>query len=84
MYDLMWYLSDRTWPGPNIVLLNNVLAQTGWNGPAITADNWKHEMVAVISGFDWDKVTADISPFIEKQRELQMLTKDNLLKLLKD
>jgi hypothetical protein len=29
-YDLVWYLSDPFWPPPNLVLLNNALAQTGW------------------------------------------------------
>lgn len=23
IYDLIWYLSDRSWPEPNLVLLNN-------------------------------------------------------------
>jgi predicted nucleotidyltransferase component of viral defense system len=32
VYDLMWYLSDRTWPNPNILLLRNALLQTGWKG----------------------------------------------------
>src|SRR4029079_83899 len=27
-YDLLWYLSDPTWPSPNLVLLNNALRQT--------------------------------------------------------
>jgi LuxR family maltose regulon positive regulatory protein len=27
IYDLLWYLSDPTWPPPNLVLLNNALAQ---------------------------------------------------------
>lgn len=31
LYDLMWYLSDPTWPAPNLIQLNNALKQTGWN-----------------------------------------------------
>jgi len=31
-YDLFWYLSDSGWPGPNLTLLNNALAQTEWAG----------------------------------------------------
>ncbi len=30
VYDLLWYLSDPTWPPPNLVMLNNALQQTGW------------------------------------------------------
>jgi hypothetical protein len=32
LYDLLWYLSDPTWPAPNLVLLYNALRQTGWTG----------------------------------------------------
>ena len=32
LYDLIWYLSDKDWPDPNLVLLNNALNQTGWTG----------------------------------------------------
>lgn len=39
-YDLVWYLSDRAWPAPNLVLLNNALEQTGWGGPPLTEATW--------------------------------------------
>jgi hypothetical protein len=41
IYDLIWYLSDPTWPEPNIVLLKNALEQTGWEGPGVTPENWR-------------------------------------------
>ena len=83
IYDLMWYLSDRTWPRPNIALLNNALYQTGWRGRKITTDNWRKETAMQISKYDWNKVISDVRPFLEKQRDLEMLTKEILLKLLK-
>jgi predicted nucleotidyltransferase component of viral defense system len=82
VYDLFWYLSDRTWPMPNIVLLNNALKQTLWQGAEITYENWKNEISKRISQYDWDKVTADVRPFIERQQDLKLITKANLLKLL--
>jgi predicted nucleotidyltransferase component of viral defense system len=82
IYDLMWYLTDRTWPEPNIALLNNALHQTGWKGKEIAADNWREETAMRISKYDWDKVIADVRPFVEKQRDLEMMTKEILLKLL--
>lgn len=82
VYDLMWYLSDRTWPEPNIALLDNALKQTGWTGEAVTVENWRKKISLQISKYDWDKVIADVRPFVEKQRDLEMLTKENLLKLL--
>lgn len=32
LYDLVWYLSDKTWPKPNTVLLQNALVQSKWPG----------------------------------------------------
>lgn len=82
VYDLMWYLSDRTWPEPNILLLNNALKQTGWTGPELTQDNWRQHIAARLAEFEWDKIIADVKPFVEKQGDLKMLTQDNLVKLL--
>ncbi|MBC8468995.1 MAG: nucleotidyl transferase AbiEii/AbiGii toxin family protein [Planctomycetes bacterium] len=81
-YDLMWYLSDRTWPEPNIVLLNNALKQTGFSGAEMTATNWRKEIALKVSEYDWLKVIADVHPFIERQEDLKILTKQNLIKLL--
>ncbi len=82
IYDLMWYLSDRTWPQPNIVLLNNALKQTGWKGKEITAENWRKKISEQISKYDWKKVITDARPFVEHQRDLAMLIKENLIALL--
>ena len=84
VYDLMWYLSDRTWPQPNILLLNNALKQTLWTGPELTEENWRQQIAMRVSEFDWNKVIADVKPFIEKQSDLKMLSRQNLIKLLKD
>ncbi|MFO7891744.1 MAG: nucleotidyl transferase AbiEii/AbiGii toxin family protein [bacterium] len=82
IYDLMWYLSDRSWPEPNIVLLNNSVKQTGWTGPELTLENWREQIAHRLSEFDWDIIIADIKPFVEKYSDLKLLTLENLLKLL--
>ena len=84
VYDLMWYLSDRTWPKPNILLLNNALQQTGWSGAELTEENWRNHIADRITQLDWNKVIADVKPFIEKQSDIRMLTAQNLVKLLND
>lgn len=84
VYYLMWYLSDRTWPEPNLLLLNNALKQTGFSGPEMTATNWRKETALRVSQYDWHKINADVHPFLEKQEELKILTKQNLIKLLND
>jgi predicted nucleotidyltransferase component of viral defense system len=84
IYDLVWYLSDWTWPEPNMLLLSNALKQTGWDKTELTVGNWRQELADKVSQFDWDKIIADVHPFIERQQELELLTKENLLKLLKN
>lgn len=83
IYDLLWYLSDQTWPAPNIELLNNALRQTSESNIQLTKDNWRKHVSERIEQFDWEKVIADVKPFIEKQSDIQLLTKENVLKVLK-
>jgi hypothetical protein len=82
LYDLFWYLSDRSWPEPNLEYLNNALRQTEWQGPELTAINWKKEIAARLRVLDWHKAVADVRPFIERRQELELLTLPNLEKLL--
>ena len=82
VYDLLWYLSDKTWPEPNIILLNNALKQTSESNIQLTPDNWQQHVAERIEQLDWGKVIADVKPFIEKQNDIQLLTKENLIKIL--
>ena len=82
IYDLFWYLSNRRWPEPNLVLLNNALDQSGWKGGELSKDNWRNVIQERIKVMSWDRVLDDVTPFLEKETELQMLTRDNLLALL--
>ena len=82
IYDLTWYLGDRNWPNPNIKMLNNALAQTDWTGPTITVANWRSITLTRIESFSWDQLISDVQSFLQDQQELELLTKDNLAKLL--
>jgi len=82
IYDLVWYLSDRNWPNPNIKMLNNALTQTGWTGPALTVYNWRRTILTQIESISWDNLVSDAQPFLQVQQEVDLLTKDNLIKLL--
>jgi predicted nucleotidyltransferase component of viral defense system len=83
LYDLLWYLSDREWPAPNLALLNNALAQTGWEGPKVTQKNWRALTAKKLSAFDWPKLVADVRPFLEKPSEADLITRERLLGLLR-
>ena len=82
VYDLLWYLSDRSWPQPNLVLLSNALEQTKWSGPTITPQNWKSIVLSRAEEFNWDEVVADVKPFFERPEDTQFLNKETLLSLL--
>ena len=83
IYDLVWYLSDRTWPAPNLTLLNNALAQTGWRGPQVTAENWRQLVAQRVETLDFKQVAADVEPFLEHPADSALLTQQNLTSLLR-
>lgn len=84
MYDLFWYLSNRGWPDPNLVLLNHALRQTGWEGERLTEGSWRRVVRAKVKQLAWDRVVEDVEPFLEKQANIELLTRDNLLSLLEE
>ncbi len=84
VYDLIWYLSDREWPLPNLNLLNNALTQTNWSGEKVTAANWRRIIRSRIESFSWEQVMNDVQPFLASARDVDLVTKENLLKLLTD
>jgi hypothetical protein len=82
LYDLIWYLSTPDWPAPNLVMLNNALSQTGWTKPSLTADTWRSALYARLEEVSWDQVLSDVTPFLESQQERDLMTRDNLDRLL--
>lgn len=82
LYDLIWYASDPAWPSPNLVLLNNALQQTGWEGPLLTAENWKGTVLEKLRGIDWQRAAADVRPFLEVPAEVDLLTEDVAVRAL--
>ena len=65
LYDLLWYLSDPTWPLPNLTMLNNALQQTGWKGGLLTETNWRWAVREKLQAVSWNKVLGDVLPFLE-------------------
>jgi hypothetical protein len=82
LYDIIWYLSDPNWPSPNLRMLNNALQQTKWDGPELNEQNWRAMLWERLKDINWDRVRADVQPFLELQHELNLLTKENLSQLL--
>ena len=82
IYDLTWYLSDKNWSEPNLIFLNNALAQTDWQGPTLSAGNWREMLHARLESIAWEQVIDDVRPFIADTEELALLTRENVLQLL--
>ena len=80
-YDLVWYLSDRDWPAPNLVLLNNALAQTGWKGPTLDEASWVDAVRARLRSVRWDALAADVGPLLESPEDRALLTRETLARL---
>ena len=83
LYDLIWYLSDRSWPKPNLTLLNGALVQTGWNGPVLNEENWRRVLAERMSDLQWERIQVDLAPFLERQDDLSLVTYENCMKLLR-
>jgi len=83
IYDLIWYLSDPAWPPPNTELLNNALHQTGWEGRLLNQRNWHRAVREKVQDVAWDRVEDDVRPFLGPGTDPSILTKDNLLRLLR-
>ncbi|MPZ17421.1 MAG: hypothetical protein GEV06_05870 [Luteitalea sp.] len=82
VYDLLWYLSDRTWPEPNLDLLREALRQTDWSGPLPDQITWREVVRSRLEDMNWSRVVSDVTPFLEVPTEVTMLTRENLLQLL--
>ena len=82
LYDLIWYLSDKDWPDPNLTLLNNALSQTNWDGPNLVLKNWREVVHSKIEKVSFEQALEDVRPFLGSSEDIGLLTKNNLLSLL--
>jgi len=82
LYDLLWFLSDPNWPAPNLILLNNALRQTSWRGEPLIGDNWREAVRRRLQAISWDRVVADVRPFLELSADLALLTLENVMRVL--
>jgi len=81
-YDLIWYLSDRNWPEPNLTLLNNALEQTGGSRTGLTHGTWRRAVLSHLEGLEWPRLAEDVSPFLESSEDRDLMTAETLVSLL--
>lgn len=82
VFDLVWYLGDRTWSPPNLTLLNHALAQSGWQGERVDEKNWRNIVWRSLRGLDWQNVANDVRPFLETSGDAELLTRENVERVL--
>ncbi len=81
-YDLIWYLSDPEWPDPNLLLLNNALAQTRFPGEPLSPTTWIEALRTRVRGVKWDALLKDVGPFLESNDERALLSSETITSLL--
>jgi predicted nucleotidyltransferase component of viral defense system len=83
IFDVFWYLSDPNWPEPNLLFLNEALRQFGWDQPLVHEATWREVLYHKIAHLDWKNVVSDVRPFLENENEIELLTRENILNMLK-
>ena len=83
LYDLAWYMGDPEWPAPNLAYLNNALRQTGWRGRPLDERSWRKAVRERLKSMAWDDVADDVRPFLGSGADPGILTKKNLMRLLR-
>jgi hypothetical protein len=82
LYDLMWYLGRPQWPDPNLDFLNDALKRSGWKKGALNSSSWLAAVQGRLEAMDWERVRADVAPFLETPEEASLLTEDVFQDLL--
>jgi len=78
-YDLVWYLTEHRGLEPNLGLLKNALQQTGHAVPA----DWRAAVLERLAELDWPAVLRDLRPFVERQDDLALLSREAIAGLLR-
>ena len=63
LIDLRWFLRESPATQPNMDMLNNALAQSGWNGPSLSLADWREHIQTRLQGMDWEKVRTEAKTF---------------------
>jgi hypothetical protein len=82
VYDLVWYLSDPTWPEPNEELLGNACRQAHRPDLAAESSAWREALALRVSEAPWDHVLSDAQRFLERPEDAWMLERDAVLSVL--
>lgn len=80
-YDLIWYLGHRPPLEPNLTLLQNALDQTH-SDANFKASDWHRSLIFRLDQIDVAALKQDVHPFLEHARDVGLLQRDNLERLI--
>ncbi len=83
-YDLYWYLRQPQWPSPNFNMLNQSLAQSGWEKGLVAEDNWREHVQRRLDALSWQRVIEDVQRFVIDQQSLPDFNQATIKRLLTD
>lgn len=84
LYDLVWYLSSGSWPAPNLEHLNAALVQSNWGGDRVSTTNLQDILMTRMDQVEWTLVRDDLRPFLERQEDLALVTRDHCVELVRE
>ncbi len=79
-YDLVWYLSKKI--VPNYLLLNKAIKQTEGLELNLNESNFKDFLIERIKNVDFKAAKKDVERFLEDKNEVNLLNKENILRVL--
>lgn len=81
-YDLVWHLTGAEPTEPNIDMLNAALRQTKPPTVTLTDQTWRQAVLEKLRELDWETVEKDVVPFLVDQREIDLLNRDDIARIL--
>lgn len=82
LYDLIWYLTRPQPFEPNVALLTNALAQVAPQLVDQVDAGWDSALLARLETLDFEDARRDVEPFLESQRDLDLIDRAALNKLV--
>jgi predicted nucleotidyltransferase component of viral defense system len=82
-YDLVWYLGKIPTVIPNESLLRNALAQSSETNHFRAEQGWKGSIILLLESLKTEALRDDVGVFLEHPEEVELLTRENLVRLLK-
>ena len=83
-FDIAWYLSRFKTLSPNFKLLHNALSQSGYAKKMPSEGDWRKCLYERVEKSDWKSVYQDVVNFLDNPKDMDIFTKENVLKIIEE